>query len=38
MGEQKLRLEEKAKESLKRVLMEKSAAEEKVQSLQVRAV
>ncbi|XP_033910050.3 TRAF3-interacting JNK-activating modulator [Acipenser ruthenus] len=34
MGEQKLRLEEKAKESLKRVLMEKSAAEEKVQSLQ----
>ncbi|XP_034767326.2 TRAF3-interacting JNK-activating modulator-like [Acipenser ruthenus] len=34
MGEQKLRLEEKAKESLKRVLMEKSVAEEKVQSLQ----
>ncbi|XP_041083077.1 TRAF3-interacting JNK-activating modulator-like isoform X2 [Polyodon spathula] len=34
MGEQQLRFEEKAKESLKRALLEKSAAEEKLQSLQ----
>ncbi|XP_041084859.1 TRAF3-interacting JNK-activating modulator-like isoform X1 [Polyodon spathula] len=34
MGEQQLRFEEKAKESLKRALLEKSTAEEKLQSLQ----